>query len=120
LLVISRANLSIVHDLSVSVASHLSREDIRPADGEKVWTKTSNKPFQKHLKYCGRYQRVEQADNSIVDVPKRLDTNLHEEDNGDGDKGSQQGRSPDRDDLFTEGVCKFRINNLTVLKIDWE
>jgi hypothetical protein len=90
LLLIARADLAIVHDLAVSIPCDLSGHKARSANGQKVRTKTSNEPFQEDLKHGCSDQRVKQADYGVVHVPKRLDADLHEEENDDRDEHGQQ------------------------------
>ena len=48
-------------------------------------TEATNEPFDEHLEHgCGD-ERVEQTDDSVVDVPERSNPDLHYQNDEDGD-----------------------------------
>lgn len=83
-------------------------------------SQASDEPFQEYLKYGCRNQAVKQAKHAIVDIPERTDTNLHKEDNGDGNESSEQSSRPDWDNLMAQRVGKLRVDDLTTSEIHRE
>lgn len=83
-------------------------------------TETANEPFEEDLKDGCCDQGVKEADGGIVDVPERSDADLADEEDGDGDEGSEECCCPDGDDFFAEWVCEFGVDDFAVLEVDGE
>jgi hypothetical protein len=116
LLLIPRANLPIIHNLPVPVPpAHIARPHIGLTHRQEMRPQPTNQPFQKHLEHRRRYQRVQQPDDGVIHVPERADPDLHDEEDGDGDQGGEEGGRPDRDDFLAERVREFRVHDLAAV-----
>ena len=74
LTLVTRADTTIEHDLSVPVRNvtvwdHVGRND-RLANGKKVGTQAADEPLDKDLEDCCSDEGVEEANGAIVDVPE--------------------------------------------------
>ncbi len=81
---------------------------------------TANEPLDEDLEHRGHNQRVEQADDSIIDVPETSNTNLHTQDDEDRDQGCHEGCSPNGYNFVAKRICEFRIDDLTIVEENWE
>lgn len=82
-------------------------------------SKTSDQPLDEYLKDGGRDERIEQTDGGIIHIPKASDADLADEEDGDGDQGTQKRSSPDGDDLVPQRIGELRVDDFTILKGDW-
>ena len=88
--------------------------EIGLADVVKVGTETSDQPLYDDLKGCRGDDRVEQAKDAIVDVPKTADADqVHEQDRDDRNGDGKQGVEPRGNDLATVWVGELRVDNFT-------
>jgi hypothetical protein len=113
LTLVTSANLTIVHDLTVSIAN-LQSSDVGLANSEEVGTQSTDEPLDEDLEDGGGDESVEQTNSSIVDVPEGTNTDLDDEEYGDGDQSCHEGCCPDGDDLVAHGVGEFGIDDLVV------
>lgn len=124
LALVTSADIGSVVELQVSlvvVSSHGARSlHVRLADLEEVRSETTNKPLDEDLENSSGDERVEKTDGGIVEVPETADTDLHHQEDEDGDQSSQQSSSPDRDDLSTERVSVLGPDNFAVVEGDRE
>lgn len=93
---VASTDCAVVHYLSDAIARFLGCDggEIGLADGEEVWPEPPYQPFEKHLKDRGCDERVEEANNGVVDVPKAADSNLTNEDDSDGHERSEKCGGP--------------------------
>lgn len=87
---------------------------------QKVWPKPTNQPFQENLEYCCRDEAIEQANDTVIDVPERSDSDLHQEDEKDGYQSREQSSGPYRHDFIAKRVGELRIDNVSAWKIDYD
>lgn len=76
--------------------------------------------FQEDLEYCRCDERVEEPDDSVVDIPEGADADLHAENDEDRDQCCHQRRGVDGDDVLSERVGEFGIDDLAVTEINGE
>ncbi|KAI6765756.1 hypothetical protein HG530_006826 [Fusarium avenaceum] len=118
LILVTSADVRGVVELEVSlvvVSSHgASSLHVGLADGKEVRSETTDEPLDKDLEDGGGDEGVEKTDGGVVDIPEAADSDLHHEENEDGNKSSQHGGSPDGNDLSTERVSVLGPDNLTV------
>lgn len=88
--------------------------DVGLADVEEVGAQAADQALEEDLEDGGRDERVQQAEDAVVDVPERPHPDLHEQDHDDGDHGRQERRQPDRDDLLAQRVGELRVHYLAV------
>lgn len=81
---------------------------------------SSNQPLDKNLEHGGRDERVQNAHDSVVDVPEGAHSNLHAQDDEDGDEAGQQGGEPDGDDFAAHRVAVLGPDDLAVGEGDGE
>jgi hypothetical protein len=68
----------------------------------------------------GADERVEKADDAVVDVPEGADADLHEQDDDDGDDGGEEGGEPDGDDFLAQRVAELGPDDFAVGEGDGE
>ena len=73
--------------------------------------------LEEYLEHGGRDQAVKEPNDGIVDIPKAPDSDLHAEDDKDGNQTSEQRSKPDRDNFLPERVCELRVHNLSICKV---
>ena len=76
--------------------------------------------LEEHLKDGGSDQTIKQPNDSIVNIPKAPDSDLHAQNDEDGDQAPEQRSKPDGDDFCPEGVCELRVHNLSILEVHWK
>lgn len=90
------------------------------ADVEEVRAEAADEPLAEDLEDGGGDERVQEAEDAVVDVPEGADADLHRQDDRDGDDGGEESGEPDGDNLLAEGVAKLGPDNLAVRKGDGE
>jgi hypothetical protein len=99
----------------VVVSSHgASSLHVGLADREEVRSETTNEPLDEDLEDGSSDESVEKTDGGVVDIPEAADSDLHHEEDEDGNKSSQHGSSPDGNDLSAERVSVLGPDNLAV------
>ena len=76
--------------------------------------------FKEDLEYSRVDERVEEADDGVVNIPERPDSYLHEQYDGYGNERAQHRSGPDWDDFLAKRVCELGIYDLAVLEVDGE
>jgi hypothetical protein len=153
LLLVTRADAAVEHDLAVSIGNvtagntstlvavvwSISIEEVRNnrlAHGEEVRAQTTNEPLDKDLEDGSRDERVQQADGSVVDIPKASGADLDDQEDCEGNEEGHESSSPDGNDLsrvstylvctskatylIAQRVRKLWVHNLAVPKGDGE
>lgn len=90
------------------------------ADSQEVRAEASNEPLDEDLKHSGSDQGVEQAKDSVVEVPEAPNADLHEEKHSQGDEAGKQCGGPDGDDLAAKRVGEVRVRNVAIIVVDGE
>jgi hypothetical protein len=120
LALVTSADVRSVVELQISlvvVSSHAARSfHVRLADLEEVRSETTNEPLDEDLENSSGDERVEKTDSGVVEVPETADTDLHHQEDEDGDQSSQHSSSPNGNDLSTERVSVLGPNNFAVVE----
>lgn len=118
---VARTNFLGIVQLQVAflvVTLVIRQADIWLADIQEVWTQASDKPLDEDLENGGRDERVQETNNSIVEVPEGANSDLHQEKDEDGDQARQQGGGPDGDDFISQRIRKLGVHDLAIGKCD--
>ena len=94
--------------------------DVGLADVEEVRAQAADEPLDEDLEHGRRDERVEQADDAVVDVPEGAHPDLADEDHDDGDEGGQQRGGHDGDDFLAQRVGEFGVHDLAVRELHGE
>lgn len=122
LTLVTGTNRTVVHNLPQSISRLLRRDsrDIGLADSQEMWTKTTDQPFEEDLEDGGGDEGIQEADDGVVDVPEGADPDLHDEEDGDGDKRGEECGGPDGNDFVAHRVGELRVDDFAVLEVDGE
>lgn len=96
----------------------IGQADVRLADVEEMRSQASDEPLEEHLKDGSGNERVQEANHGVVDVPKRANADLHEQDDDNGNHAGQKGGKPDGDDFVSKRERKLGEDDLAVGKCD--
>lgn len=80
----------------------------------------ADEPLDEDLEYRSSDERVEEAKDRVVEVPKTANTNLHEEKHDHGDQTGKYGGSPDRHDFMAERVRIICVGDIAVVVVHGE
>ena len=94
--------------------------DVGLADRQEMRAQAADQPLDEDLENGGGDQRVQQAQDAVVDVPEGANADLHAQDDEDGDHGGQEGGQPDRDDFLAHRVGELWVDDFAVGELDGE
>lgn len=118
LALVTSADIGSVVELEVSlvvVSSHGARLcHVRLADLEEVRSESTDQPLDEDLEDGSGDERVEKTDGGVVEVPEAADTDLHHQEDEDGDQSSQHSSGPDGNDLSAERVSVLGPDDFAV------
>ena len=121
LLGIAGADFAVVHDPAEAVASLCAKGRYgRLTNSQEVRTQTSNQPLQEDLEDGSRDERVEQANDRVVDVPETSNADLHDQEEEDRNQCCKERCSPYWHDLFAERVRELWIHDVAIWEVDRE
>ena len=83
-------------------------------------SQTADQPLDEDLEDSRRDQAVEEADDSIIEIPKGANADLHEKHDRDGNHGGEEGGKPNGDDVLAERVGNLGVDDLAIGEDDGE
>ena len=104
------ANIDGVHDLAEAHGVEMGRVaagsegDVGLADIQEVGPQTAGVNLDDDLEEGAQNDRVQDAEDAVVEVPEAADAYLGDQDDGDGDQGRENARESGRDEPASFGV----------------
>lgn len=92
----------------------------RVADLKEVWRNAADEALQDNLDESRSNNGVEDTEEGVVAIPERLDAVLHGQDDEHWDEYTDACGGPDWNDVSAMWIGKFWVDDLSILKVDWE
>ena len=124
LVLVARADAAVEHNRAEPIRHVAMRDEVgrdhRLADSEEVRTQSTDEPLDEDLEDgCGD-ERVQQADGGVIDVPEAAGSDLHDQEDEEGDEEGHQSSRVDGNDLVAHRVGELGVDDLAVGEADGE